>query len=192
MVQTKKTINLIKVSKQACLIALVSALALSGAGWPTFRGNASRTAYYPDRVGFPGDKPIWTFKTRAAIISSPSVVDGVVYFGSRDSTFYALSAGNGRVKWWFSTNGWVDASPHVEQNMVLFGSRDEYLYAINADNGRARSRAAAGLQAFLAQLRQAFVSAEQESGRKDYIPTPVQTAFPVVSEASQGYARCPG
>src|SRR6266852_4929045 len=61
-------------------------------------------------------KEKWRFKTgddpdthnQVGIQSSAAVVDGAVYFGSRDSNLYALDAGTGQKKWAFSTKGsWV-------------------------------------------------------------------------------------
>ena len=37
----------------------------------------------------------WVFKIPSQIQSSPSVVNGVVYFGANDHNFYALNAGTG-------------------------------------------------------------------------------------------------
>lgn len=69
-------------------------------------------------------------------LSSPAVVDGIVYFGSGDGNCYALDAASGRVKWKFATQGVVHSSPAVVDGTVYFGSWDTYLYAVDAATGR--------------------------------------------------------
>jgi outer membrane protein assembly factor BamB len=77
----------------------------------------------------------WTFTAGDAIHSSPVVVNGVVYFGSRDHYLYALDASTGKELWSFQTGSWVDSSPAVVNGVVYCGSNDGYLYALNASTG---------------------------------------------------------
>lgn len=77
----------------------------------------------------------WTFATGGVVHSSPAVVDGVVYFGSRDHKIYALDAVTGEQKWVFETGSWVDSSPVVVGGVVYCGSNDGNLYALNAKTG---------------------------------------------------------
>lgn len=67
--------------------------------------------------------------------SSPTVVNGRVYFGSGDSV-YAVNGDSGTVLWKFSTKDIVHASPAVVNNTVYIGSWDSNLYALDADNGQ--------------------------------------------------------
>src|SRR4030042_1787495 len=53
----------------------------------------------------------WTFETGDGIHSSPAVVDGVVYFGSRDHFIYALDAATGEEIWSFETGRWGESCP---------------------------------------------------------------------------------
>ena len=72
------------------------------------------------------------------------VADGVVYFGSWDSYFYAVDARTGAQKWRF--HGGEDplihnqvgfqSSPAVVNGVVYTGCRDSKLYAIDAATGR--------------------------------------------------------
>jgi outer membrane protein assembly factor BamB len=41
----------------------------------------------------------WTYPTLASVNSSPTVANGVVYFGANDDNLYALNATNGIAKW---------------------------------------------------------------------------------------------
>ena len=73
-------------------------------------------------------------------LSSPAVVDGVVYFGSGDTNVYALNANDGSLKWKFQTGDVVHASPAVANGTVYIGSWDSYFYAIDAAAGKEKWR----------------------------------------------------
>src|SRR5215831_5720311 len=77
----------------------------------------------------------WTFRTGAAVISTPAVADGTVYFGSSDHNLYALDSGSGRLRWKFATRGRVNSSPAVADGRVYFGSFDSNVYALDATSG---------------------------------------------------------
>jgi outer membrane protein assembly factor BamB len=64
------------------------------------------------------------------------VVNGIVYFGSRDGKVYAVDALTGEKKWDFQTGSFVLASPVVADGVVYIGSNDGYLYALNALTGK--------------------------------------------------------
>jgi eukaryotic-like serine/threonine-protein kinase len=68
-------------------------------------------------------------------LSSPSVWNGVVYFGSGDGNVYALDAASGNLKWKFQTGDVVHSSPAIADGMLYIGSWDGYLYALNASTG---------------------------------------------------------
>ena len=69
-------------------------------------------------------------------LSSPAVVDGVVYFGSGDGSVYAVDARSGELRWRYKTGDVVHASPAVVDGKVYVGSWDTYFYALDAKNGR--------------------------------------------------------
>ncbi len=69
-------------------------------------------------------------------LSSPSVSDGKVYFGSGDGNVYALDAASGTVKWKFKTGDVVHASPTIVGGVVYIGSFDTYFYALDAATGK--------------------------------------------------------
>jgi eukaryotic-like serine/threonine-protein kinase len=78
----------------------------------------------------------WTFRTGAAVISTPAVANGTVYVGSSDHNLYALDAASGALRWQFATGGRVTSSPAVAAGPVYFGSFDSNLYALDAASGR--------------------------------------------------------
>jgi len=67
--------------------------------------------------------------------SSPAVVGGTVYIGSRDNNIYALDATTGNVKWKHFTGGEIHSSPVVLDGVVYIGSTDLYLYVLDAQTG---------------------------------------------------------
>jgi outer membrane protein assembly factor BamB len=79
--------------------------------------------------------------------SSPTVVDGTVFFGSGDRHIYALDAKTGALRWKFATNDVVHASPAVAGGTVYVGSWDTYLYALNAATGELRWKFQTGADA---------------------------------------------
>ncbi len=68
-------------------------------------------------------------------LSSPSVWNGVVYFGSGDGNIYALDAASGSLKWKFRTGDVVHSSPAIADGTLFIGSWDGYMYALNAATG---------------------------------------------------------
>jgi len=78
------------------------------------------------------------FQAEDKIWSTPSLYDGVVYFGSLDHKLYAVDADTGKLAWDepFSTGGAVTSSPLVVDGVVYVGSFDSKLYAVDAATGR--------------------------------------------------------
>jgi glucose dehydrogenase len=78
----------------------------------------------------------WTFKAPEAIISSPSVGEGLVYIGCRDKNLYALNASTGGLVWKYTTGDWVDSSAAISDGNLYFTSRDGNLYCLKASDGQ--------------------------------------------------------
>jgi outer membrane protein assembly factor BamB len=83
---------------------------------------------------------LWPVETGGAIVTSPAVVDGVVYFGSFDQHLYAVAADSGKELWRFRTRGPVVSSPTVVAGVIYVGSNDNSLYAIDSATGQERWR----------------------------------------------------
>lgn len=99
---------------------------------PMFRGNLQHTGVY-SAAGAPNLNGIkWKFHTGGRVISSPAVVDGVVYVGSTDGNLYAIDAVSGTQKWQFETKAWEVSSPAVVSGVVYFLSYDGHFYALDA------------------------------------------------------------
>jgi outer membrane protein assembly factor BamB len=106
--------------------------------WVMFRHDMARTGSLNSGAVLPRGEIKWTFATEGAIHSSPAVVDGVVYIGSRDSYVYALNADTGEKLWSFKTGSWVESSPIVVGGVVYVGSNDGFFYALDAKTGKER------------------------------------------------------
>ena len=68
-------------------------------------------------------------------LSSPLVVDTLVYFGSSDSNIYAVSINTHNLLWKFKTGKGVHSTPAYYDGKILCGSWDSKLYALNALTG---------------------------------------------------------
>jgi outer membrane protein assembly factor BamB len=78
---------------------------------------------------------VWSYTTGGNILSSPAVVNGIVYIGSVDGNVYALNATTGAKLWSFATGAAVQSSPAVANGMVYVGSNNDNVYALNATTG---------------------------------------------------------
>src|SRR5215472_7470981 len=66
-------------------------------GWPMYGHDISGSFYNPDETAITPStvsrlKTKWVFEAQADVSSQPTVVDGVVYFGSWDGKEYAVDA----------------------------------------------------------------------------------------------------
>ena len=75
-----------------------------------------------------------------AILSSPVVWKGAVYFGSGDGNIYSLNAASGTLNWKFKTGDVVHASPAIADGTLFVGSWDSYFYALDAATGKEKWR----------------------------------------------------
>ncbi len=102
--------------------------------WPMWRADAvhSSTA----QVGPSSLSLAWKFSTNGSVISSPSVVDGIVYVGSEDKNIYAVGAWSGSLIWKFPTQDVVVSSPAVVNGKVYTGCEDGWVYSLNAYTGQ--------------------------------------------------------
>jgi len=100
--------------------------------WPKFHKdirNTGSTSNFGTTVG----KLKWTFKTGAAVVSSPILDNNtILYVGSNDNHIYAINADSGAIHWKYKTDGPIGSSPALDINGMLYiGSNDGYLYAFD-------------------------------------------------------------
>jgi outer membrane protein assembly factor BamB len=111
----------------------------SPADWTQFhRDNMQRWNPYETILGVSNVGSLnlkWTNTIGASEYSSPAVVNGMVYFGSRvDKSLHAVNASTGALLWSYTTDDEVISSPAVANGMVYFSS-GSVLYALNATTG---------------------------------------------------------
>jgi outer membrane protein assembly factor BamB len=106
--------------------------------WPMFHNDLSHSGY-SESVGPLTNQVLWKYQVGSGIESSPSVVDGVVYFGSlwngHNGFVNALNATTGSKIWQFATDSGVESSPAVVDGVVYIGSYGGHVYALDAASG---------------------------------------------------------
>lgn len=103
--------------------------------WPMFRHDLNHTGATASNNYADLARLLWNYSTNGPIHSSPSVVYGCIFFGSRDSNIYCLNASTGQKIWNFSTGAEVIASPAVSLGRVYEPSNDGWFYCLNASTG---------------------------------------------------------
>ncbi len=101
--------------------------------WPMWRADPAHSSTAP--TGPSSLSLAWKYTTNGAVISSPSVVDGIVYVGSQDKNIYALGAWSGKLIWKFATQDAVESSPAIVNGKVYTGGDDGYVYCLDAYRG---------------------------------------------------------
>lgn len=165
------------------LVAMAPALPASGSApttrtapgpdWSAYLNGVSHTSYNAAAttitVANAADlTKAWTFKPGTppipalgrALVSSPTVVDGVVYVGANNGTFYALKESTGAVVWQhfvgyvsdnkcgprgFVSTATVAPDPVTGALTVYVGGPNGYLYAFDAANGDTLWQSVVGL-----------------------------------------------
>lgn len=129
----------ISVTTASLVVGTLSASAV----WPPadsssmFRGNPAHTGVYASAA--PALAAVqWTFLAGGRIVSTPAVVDGVVYVGGADHGVYAVRASDGTHVWRFAAKLAVNSSPAVNGDLVVFSSLDGNVYAVGVTDGRVR------------------------------------------------------
>lgn len=121
----------------ALLVAPAPVGGAEGAGWPVFRGDRNLRGVAPGALPA-HPEVLWSTPTGAAIVSSPVVEGGKVYFGSDDGQLYCLRVADGEKLWSFATEDMIEAPPLICGETVYFGSSDFFFYALDAASGELR------------------------------------------------------
>ena len=113
---------------------VVTSASSSASGW-MFRADLTHSGVYDDGGIRPNNESLWNYTTGYDVLSSPVVVNGVVYVGSWDHKVYAFNATTGAKIWEYTTGSVVESSPAVANGVVYVGSGDKKVYAFNATTG---------------------------------------------------------
>ena len=83
---------------------------------------------------------VWVYPTptNAVIQGSPTVINGIVYFGADDKKIYAVYDANASLKWSYATNDVVLSSPMAYGGMCIAGSNDYHVYSVDSTTGQLR------------------------------------------------------
>ena len=148
-----------------------SAGAAGPGSWPTYLFSAAHSSEAPGAVAVtPATATAlhqaWNFLppgggAKSAFISSPTVVNGVIFIGANNGTFYALAQSTGAVVWQvpvgrtvpstcggqgFASTATVAADPVTAAETVYVAGPDGYLYALDARTGSVVWRSVVGVQ----------------------------------------------
>jgi polyvinyl alcohol dehydrogenase (cytochrome) len=121
--------------------AKTAAKTQTSSDWPLYGRDLAGSHYNPNETQLtPATvgrlKPKWVFETGGDVSSQPTIVDGVVYFGSWDGKEYAVNAQTGKQIWAFETGGYPSRSGASYADGVLyFGDAGGRLFALDAKTG---------------------------------------------------------
>lgn len=79
----------------------------------------------------------WSRSIDQFSVSSPNVVDGIVYAGGHgtNNSLWALDADDGSLEWRYDAGGGVRSSPTVVEDTVYVGSSNAVVHALDATTG---------------------------------------------------------
>jgi outer membrane protein assembly factor BamB len=150
---------MIRRAATAAALAGAATLALSGTAgavtlnsYTAYLGGPAHASYAKTATSFTvanagATSSIWKLSTLGYFNASPSVNAGVLYIGSENGTFYALSATTGAIRWSRAlpiancANAGIVSTASVATDpisgvlTVYVGAADHYLYALNAATG---------------------------------------------------------
>lgn len=108
--------------------------------WPMYGRDLAGSFYNPDEtILTPATvarlKPKWIFQAEADVSSQPTVVDGVVYFGSWDGNEYAVEAATGKKIWQYVCGSPTRSGAAYDKGILYFGDINGRVYAVEARTG---------------------------------------------------------
>ena len=81
-------------------------------------------------------KKIWQFSAKKRIVGDCAAADGVVVFGSADSTVYGLNSENGKLIWKVKADGPVLGAVRIDNGVAYIGASDHKFRAIEIKSGK--------------------------------------------------------
>lgn len=124
-----------------------------------FRGNSGQVGVASGALA--GELELtWSFLAEGAIVSSPVVADGRVFFGCDDGKLHALDFESGEELWALETEDIIEAPPMVHGDTVYVGSNDFFMYAVDVRSG---------------QLKWKFETGDRIAGGATWVAAPTGT-----------------
>lgn len=139
----------------AAVLLVTSTVAASG--WSSLQGDVYNTGVGDHEI--PDEEPVeaWLHSPEGSVVSSPTVVDGYVYFGAFDDdymevydemvsgghggevrttgTIYSLSVDDGEPRWRFDVEAPIWSTPAVVDGTVFASALDGVVYALDSETG---------------------------------------------------------
>lgn len=115
------------------LVCLFSSLLF---GQSTFHGNNARSGVFESAGPKQAPSVKWTFKAAGPIVTTPAVVDGVVYIASMSGHMYAIDQETGKEKWNFKSRMPIASSPAIANGVLYFVSSAGSLAALDLKTGQ--------------------------------------------------------
>ena len=108
--------------------------------WPMYGRDLAGSHYNPnEKIITPATasrlKVKWIFETGGDVSSQPTVVNGVVYFGSWDGKQYAVDSKTGKKIWEFETGMPSRSGTAYADGVIYFGDVGGRLFALDAKTG---------------------------------------------------------
>jgi outer membrane protein assembly factor BamB len=72
--------------------------------------------------------PIWSYRTKAKVDSSPVISGARVYVGSLTGELFAFNPDSGEIEWRFDTGSGLMATPAIADGRLVIGTVDGQLY----------------------------------------------------------------
>ena len=110
---------------------------------------------------------IWNYTTGNYVLSSPAVVDYLLYVGSLDNTTYCLNASTGTPKWNYTTEGPILFSSPAVASVVVGGS--VYVYVGSADGNVTCLNAGTGARVWNFTTKGYVLDSPAVTGGKVYV-----------------------
>ena len=81
-------------------------------------------------------KRLWQFSVQRRIVGDCAAENGIVVFGSADSTVYGVSSANGKMIWKLKTQGPVLGAVRIVNGLAYIGASDNKMRCIDTKTGK--------------------------------------------------------
>src|SRR4051812_45455383 len=74
---------------------------------------------------------LWEYATSDKLVTTPSVFNDRIYYGSIDGNFYCNNLQDGKLLWKYATGKPIRSSASIGDGNVFFGCDDGNIYALD-------------------------------------------------------------
>jgi outer membrane protein assembly factor BamB len=103
--------------------------------WSTFRGGIEHNGISINSDIPENNQTLWIFNANNSIKSSPTIIDGFVYFGTVNGTILCLSSENGSEVWRQKVERIEYSSPTISNGFLVIGTTSGNVYCLNSTTG---------------------------------------------------------